>query len=196
MLLESGWTGVPIWRMPVRISAVYVRATNKSVFIGFGQRMSEFFKWVSANPAAGQIVLFALVLIVVLIALAFCAAVILFIWAFFTRRAITIFGFKLSEPTLLYETGRIDLPANKKRELYERNYKGEVSEVVPYRFTKKFEHTPELVIGLVKLDGGIGIVRVEVFANQITREGFTLHFKTWDDSRLDNAAVSWIAVGR
>jgi H-type lectin domain len=80
--------------------------------------------------------------------------------------------------------------------LYERNYKGVVSEVVDVRFTKQFKEKPELMLGLVEIDGGIGFVRVSVFAKPVTREGFTLHFKTWEDSRLDNATVSWMAIGR
>jgi len=155
--------------------------------------MVEFFKWINDNPTAGQILLLALLFI----ALAFCAAVIIFIWAFIAERPISMFVFKIPESNkIIYETGKIALPANKNRELYERNYKGRASHVVSQRFTKKFNDKPDLVIGLVMIDGGIGIVRVEIFADQITPEGFTMHFDTWEDSRLDNAAASWIAIGR
>jgi H-type lectin domain len=88
--------------------------------------------------------------------------------------------------------------------LYDRNYTGDVLDSVEIPFDKEFKDAPKLVMGLVKVDagaglkqlpGGHGIVRLEVFA-EVTRKGFTLRFKTWDESRLDNAAVSWMAIGR
>ena len=154
--------------------------------------MAEFLTWINNNPQAGQVLIVAFALI----AIAFCAAVIVFVWAFIIDRPIAMFGFKIPESKLVYEVGRISLPAGKRKELFERNYKGEASDTVSHRFTVKFKQPPEIVMGLVKIDGGIGIVRVEVLVDQKTREGFTLLFKTWEDSRLDNASVSWIAIGR
>jgi hypothetical protein len=155
--------------------------------------MADFFRWANDNPAASEILILALGFFV----LAFGSAVLLFIWAFFTDRPIAMFGFKIPESKMVYETGRIALPANKNRELWDEKYifKGIRSHVVSEHFTKKFKEKPDLVFGLTKVDAGVGIVRVEVFAENVTPAGFNLHFQTWDESRLDNAAVSWIAIG-
>ena len=156
--------------------------------------MADFFKWANDNPAATQLLIFALWVFVV----AFALAIFLCMWAFVKDRPITLFGFKLPESKMLFETGRIALPAKKNPELWDERhiYKGTRSQVVAARFTKKFKERPDLVIGLTKLDAGVGFVRIEAFAESVTREGFDLHFQTWEDSRLDNAAVSWIAIGR
>jgi hypothetical protein len=103
--------------------------------------MSELLKLAADNPATGQILLLALILS----ALAFSAAIILFIWAFIVERPITMFGFKLPESKLVYETGRTALPGNKKPELWDERhiYDGERSDWVEQRFTKKFKNKPD-----------------------------------------------------
>lgn len=156
--------------------------------------MADFFKWADGNPAAGIMLIATLCIFVV----AFAASIVLFIWAFVRGRPITMFGFKIPATNLVYETGRIALPANKSRELWDEKYvfNGIRSQVVSKRFTRKFTEKPDVVIGLTKVDGGIGIVRVEAFADSVTSEGFELHFRTSEDSRLYDAAVSWIAIGR
>ena len=156
--------------------------------------MADFFKWASENPAASYI----LVLALSLFCIAFALSVILFIWAFIKDRPITMGVFKLPESKMVFEIGRIAFAANKNPELWDEKhlFKGVRSQVVTQRFSKKFKEEPDLVIGLTKLDAGVGVVRIETFVDNITPEGFNLHFQTWEDSRLDNAAVSWIAIGR
>ena len=160
--------------------------------------MAELFKWVSETPVAGQILVLALGLFV----LAFCCAVILFIWAFIKDRPIAMFGFRLPEARLVYEVAETAIPEDKKpANLYaaEAIYDGERSAQTYCRFTKQFKEKPELVIGLVKIDAGCdsgGIVRLGVSAENITREGFTLRFATWNRSRLFSGSVSWMAIGR
>jgi hypothetical protein len=157
--------------------------------------MADFFKWANDSPAATLILILALCVFV----LAFASSVVLFIWTFIKDRPITMFGFKLPESKMVYETGQIALPANKNPELWDekRLYKGVRSLVVTQRFSKRFKEKPDVVIGLTKIDTGVGIVRVEAFVeNNITPEGFTLHFQTWEDSRVYDAAVSWVAIGR
>ena len=159
----------------------------------------------AADPAALRVVL---LFTLVIIALTFAAAVTVFVWAFIIDRPIKLAGFEIPESPLKIETGLADLKAilgNKRRpELYDRNYTGDVLDSVEIPFDQEFRDAPKLVMGLVKVDagaglrqlpGGQGIVRLEVFA-EVTRKGFTLRFKTWHESRLDNAAVSWMAIGR
>jgi hypothetical protein len=159
--------------------------------------MAEFFKWANANPAASTLVIFALFLFVI----AFALLVIIFVLAFIKDRPIRFWVFELLETRIIYETGQIALDRNKNRELYDKEYiyKGIRFQVVTQRFTKTFKGTPDLVIGLTKLDAGEGvdgIVRIETFVKNVTGVGFDLHFETWDDSRLYAAEVSWIAIGR
>ena len=79
--------------------------------------MADFFKWANDNPAATQLVIFALWVFV----MAFALAVILCIWAFVKDRPITLFGFKLPESKVMFETGRIALPAQKNPELWDES---------------------------------------------------------------------------
>jgi hypothetical protein len=79
--------------------------------------MADFFKWANDNPAATQLLIFALWVFVV----AFALAVFLCMWAFVKDRPITLFGFKLPESKVLFETGRIALPAQKNPELWDES---------------------------------------------------------------------------
>ncbi|KAK1526988.1 metalloprotease [Colletotrichum costaricense] len=59
-----------------------------------------------------------------------------------------------------------------------------------------FEKTPKVSIGLSELDmDSAKKLRVKVFADKITPDGFIWHGETWDDSLLYTVGADWIAFG-
>ena len=91
-----------------------------------------------------------------------------------------MFGFRIPESRLVYESGQIALPEhNKPRSLYASDaiYNGE--RFAEASHTKKFKKSPDLVIG-----ADTGVVRLEVSVESVTPKGFTLSFKTWESNRL------------
>lgn len=59
-----------------------------------------------------------------------------------------------------------------------------------------FEKTPKVFIGLSELDmDSAKKLRVKVFADKITPDGFIWHGETWDDSLLYTVGADWIAFG-
>jgi hypothetical protein len=63
------------------------------------------------------------------------------------------------------------------------------------QFRPPFAARPKVVVCLRKFDveDPKGIPRLSVEAHQIEPDGFHLYFKTWRDSKVHNAAASWIA---
>jgi hypothetical protein len=59
-----------------------------------------------------------------------------------------------------------------------------------------FTETPKVHVSLVRIDLGGKIHRVEVQAREISKEGFSLVFKTWHDSAVYTARAAWIAIGK
>jgi hypothetical protein len=64
------------------------------------------------------------------------------------------------------------------------------------KFHDKFMEVPQIVVGLSCLDVGKGHnTRTAVSATDITTEGFTMVIKTWSDTILFQADVTWVAMG-
>jgi hypothetical protein len=64
-------------------------------------------------------------------------------------------------------------------------------------FDLAFNKIPEIAMSLQEIDVGDpkDIIRLRVYAKQITIAGFVACFETWKESRLYNCKASWIAVG-
>ncbi len=76
-------------------------------------------------------------------------------------------------------------------------------EPIDVKFDVNFSERPDDVfVALSMVDGECDInsrsytVRVHVYAESITKEGFTLVTKTWEGSKIHNIDAIWIAIGK
>ncbi|EKM59118.1 uncharacterized protein PHACADRAFT_205296 [Phanerochaete carnosa HHB-10118-sp] len=61
-------------------------------------------------------------------------------------------------------------------------------------FARPYAVPPKVVVWLNAVDSGAGRnVRVTVWADGITSDGFTIHLDTWGDSSLCSAGATWLA---
>jgi hypothetical protein len=61
-------------------------------------------------------------------------------------------------------------------------------------FPKQLKSVPQLWVCLSHLDvSGETNMRVRAFADEVTRDGFTLHAATWADSSIYAVSVAWVA---
>lgn len=64
------------------------------------------------------------------------------------------------------------------------------------RFGTAFASAPTVQVALSMWDmDNKAFARVDVSATRITAAGFMLVFKTWGDTRIARARVSWLAIG-
>jgi hypothetical protein len=61
------------------------------------------------------------------------------------------------------------------------------------RFPKAFPYVPSVHIAITWFDGSGSSVRVNIVAEDITKEGFNAKFTTWADTHLWGVGASWIA---
>jgi hypothetical protein len=62
-------------------------------------------------------------------------------------------------------------------------------------FPESFDEVPELILTVNSWDAGnTANFRFTVDYKNLTREGFTLEYRTWDDSKIYGAVVQWIAL--
>jgi hypothetical protein len=66
-------------------------------------------------------------------------------------------------------------------------------------FSQPFENPPKVVIAISGFDisdyGETFRSSVDVRAERITAEGFTVHFNAYDTSRVRGLTVDWLAIG-
>ena len=63
-------------------------------------------------------------------------------------------------------------------------------------FKKKFETKPNVIVSLKGIDtGNYKNTRINLFAKNISKNGFILECLTWDDSITYGVYASWIAIG-
>lgn len=64
------------------------------------------------------------------------------------------------------------------------------------KFTEKFRTEPVVMVALSMWDTDhASNMRADVQAEDITRDGFDVVFRTWGDSRIARVRVSWTAMG-
>ena len=64
------------------------------------------------------------------------------------------------------------------------------------RFAAPFQKPPHVTVGLSGIDASCGQnLRFNLTAEDITREGFTLQFVTWADTKIARASAHWSAIG-
>jgi hypothetical protein len=161
--------------------------------------MSEFFKWLSANPIATDFLLVAFALVMI----AFVLAVLITVWAISRGEEIQIAGVRFGKPSDRWRvlTGTVNLPevdldGKKKESFYDGTYCGDRTLRLRIKFDPPFKREPKIAVSLRTIDlGAPEIKRLEVYAENPKPDSFELYFKTSHDSRVYNAAATWIAVG-
>lgn len=64
-------------------------------------------------------------------------------------------------------------------------------------FNPPFDGTPTVTYGLYALDSSDEAnLRVETIVNNVSKTGFQLTLRTWSDTELYGASVSWMACGK
>lgn len=68
---------------------------------------------------------------------------------------------------------------------------------IPISFARPFVSTPLVVLGLTGIDSSQSEnLRFNLTAEDVSGQGFTIVFVTWDDTRIARASASWTAIGR
>lgn len=63
-------------------------------------------------------------------------------------------------------------------------------------FEEPFRSAPSLQVSISMWDvDSAAAIRADVTAENITRDGFELVFRTWGDTKIARARLSWIAIG-
>jgi hypothetical protein len=64
------------------------------------------------------------------------------------------------------------------------------------QFSESYRKLPAVHLSMSLLDIATGpSVRTDVTADEITETGFTIVFRTWEDSRIARIRVAWMAIG-
>jgi hypothetical protein len=162
--------------------------------------MSEFFRWLSANPIATTFVLVAFALVMI----TFVLAVFITVGAIVRGEEIQIAGVRFGKPSdrWMVLTGTVNLPEvdldgkNKASFYEETKYLGDRTLRLRIRFDRSFKREPKIAVSLRRIDiGPPDTKRLEVYAEDPKQDGFELFFKTSHGSQVFNAAATWIAVG-
>lgn len=65
------------------------------------------------------------------------------------------------------------------------------------RFTASFQRIPHITLGISGMDSSCGQnLRFSLAAETVTSESFVIVFKTWGDTKIARASVSWSAIGQ
>lgn len=64
------------------------------------------------------------------------------------------------------------------------------------RFSEPFVDIPAVHLSMTMWDIAVNAnQRADLQAANITREGFVIEFRTWDDTRVARVRASWMAIG-
>ena len=76
------------------------------------------------------------------------------------------------------------------------NSKGDRKYSKYINFNKKFKTKPNVIVSLKGIDAANDkYIRINLFARNISNNGFNLECFTWDDSKNYAVYASWIAIG-
>ncbi|XP_062616019.1 ATP synthase subunits region ORF 7-like [Saccostrea cucullata] len=65
------------------------------------------------------------------------------------------------------------------------------------KFKTAFQEIPTVTYGLYVLDSDYTVnLRISTVVKEVTRTGFSVKIKTWENSVLYGARISWMACGR
>ena len=71
---------------------------------------------------------------------------------------------------------------------------GDRATTTAVKFTKPFNYVPNVSIGVNGLDAAGTSIRVNVQAENVTKEGFTAKFSTWADTKIYFVEANWFAA--
>ena len=166
--------------------------------------MSEFFKWLSAQPAV-------LTLLLVLATLTWAFYIVAFVWILIKGGEASIWppGIKVrtravgSSAKLKIEVGTEEMPPG--NEAFYKNVQPGQTGIrtlpVPIKYTVPFKEKPQIFLALKNIDVGGSVAggpidRLRLKTEAERTDGFTLVFETWNDSIVYGAtAATWIAFG-
>ena len=64
------------------------------------------------------------------------------------------------------------------------------------RFEEPFDEAPAVTVSVAMCDmSNEAYLRMELCAEDITRDGFDIHFGTWGDTKIARTRVTWQAIG-
>ena len=73
---------------------------------------------------------------------------------------------------------------------------GERERVLPVTFSQAYRNLPVVHCAMSLLDLATGpSIRADVGTRDITETGFSIVFRTWEDSRVARIRVAWMAIG-
>jgi len=70
--------------------------------------------------------------------------------------------------------------------------------VVKVTFKRPFQSLPQVITSLRHIDSRVGIYdfqRMEIIPKEVTKEGFNLVFRTWEDNDVHGLGATWLAIG-
>ncbi|WBU54804.1 H-type lectin domain-containing protein [Paracoccus sp. SCSIO 75233] len=74
--------------------------------------------------------------------------------------------------------------------------RGEREKRVEVRFKDAFRSPPVVTVGLSMWDIDTKAnQRLDIRADEVNREGFTIVFRTWGDTQIARARAQWMAIG-
>lgn len=73
---------------------------------------------------------------------------------------------------------------------------GERERLIPVAFSKPYRKPPSVHCAMSMLDMATGpSIRADVATRNVSKTGFDVLFRTWDDSRIARLRVAWISIG-
>jgi H-type lectin domain len=105
----------------------------------------------------------------------------------------------ISLETVKLQIGEESLPKTDTEKFWDGKYDGWRHAAVRVTFPDPFPRPPAVMVALKRFDLGdakANIHRIGVRADNVDLKGFQLHFETWHESLIFEAAVSWIAISQ
>ena len=104
---------------------------------------------------------------------------------------------KVNENFLIIDSGEYDFLFYKWPDAKHMfNSKGDRKYSKFIKFSKKFKTKPNVIVSLKGIDSSNEkYVRINLFARNISNDGFNLECMAWDDSKNYGVYASWIALG-
>ena len=66
----------------------------------------------------------------------------------------------------------------------------------PVRYSEKYDAAPVVQVSLAMFDISNGSnARADVSAENVSRDGFEIVFRTWGDTRIARVRVAWFSIG-
>lgn len=65
------------------------------------------------------------------------------------------------------------------------------------KFSSAFQNIPHVILGLTGIDSSMAQnLRFSLLADSVSQQSFEIVMKTWDDTKIARAGISWSAIGQ